>query len=400
MDYSNLVLDDLLVYEDLAFSRPKDDERGTTQTGGWIEAFARAPFAFRDEQDGSSKSVLLNVEFFGDPSWTPLLLYVHGVCESAETWTVQNLVRICSSRKWKMAVLELEGHGLSEGIPGLLGGSWSKCVRQVTDFCRHTIAVDDAQKRAKGCSVNFPESRFALAGTSLGGALVAYASHAILAEEEFRGSFAGTLLISPAVGVDPSMVPPSYIVNALTVLSWMIPSVGIEGATPTEDPSHYNCPPWTQRNFKGPWPLGTSKMLLDVTSSKIPNDIESGSLNLLLQHKRKVTTTASAPTIPSKYIVVVVSGGKDLSIPIQAVRSFVDGMKAKAQEEKQEKTIDHAAADYTPNAATIEIIEIKKGDHGLLAQSMEDPTIGKTTKNAAVATAEQVNLFLKQCEEI
>ena len=32
MDYSNMVLDDLLVYENLAFSTPKDDE-----SDGWIE---------------------------------------------------------------------------------------------------------------------------------------------------------------------------------------------------------------------------------------------------------------------------------------------------------------------------------------------------------------------------
>jgi hypothetical protein len=161
-------------------------------------------------------------------------------------------------------------------------------------------------------------------------------------------------------------------------------------------------------------------MLLDVTSSKISNDIESGS------HKKKVktiTTTATikattttttmmmTTTIPSKYVVVVISGDKDLAVSIQVVRSFVDGMKAKAQEEQQEKKTGHASASASAidvgaaaaaaaKAATIGIIEIKKGDHGLLAQSVKNPTIGKTKEHTTIATAAQVTLFLKQCEEI
>lgn len=385
-DDPKVALDDLLVHENLAFSPPgPDGSRGGDY--GWIEATARAPFVFLDDDKGRKGEVLLNVEFFGDPSWLKILLFVPGVCESAETWTVQNLARICASRQWRMAVLELEGHGLSGGAHGVIGRSWSRCVRQVTAFCRHALAIDVAQKRAGAKAASIPSSRFVLAGASLGGALTAYASQSILQDETFpqRDLFAGTLLLCPAVGVDPAVVPPSYVVTALSALSWMMPAVGIEGATPTEDPSHYSCPPWTQRNFEGAWPLATSKLLLDVTSKRVPGDVESGALNLLL---RKATTAKAL-----KHAIVVITGGKDPVVPIQAVRAFVDGMRAKADEEQRE-TSDLSTT------TTIEIIEIKKGDHGLLAQSIEDPDIGKTQKMSTIQTIERVDSFLKQCEEM
>jgi len=387
MDDPKVALEDLMVYENLAFSPAGPDGRRGGDYG-WIEATARAPFAFRDDGKGRKGNVRLNVEFFGDPSWSKILLFVPGVCESAETWTVQNLARICASRQWRMAVLELEGHGLSGGARGVIGRSWSRCVRQVTAFCKHALAVDVAQKQAGATGAPIPTSRFVLAGASLGGALAAYASQTILRDETFpqRDLFAGTLLLCPAVGVDPAVVPPPYVVTALSALSWMMPAVGIEGATPTGDPTHYNCPPWTQRNFEGAWPLATSKLLLDVTSKRVPGDVESGALNLLL------TKATTAKTL--KHAIMVISGGKDSVVPIQAVRSFVDGMQAKADEEQRGTT------DSSTTTTTIEIIEIKKGDHGLLAQSIEDPDIGKTQKKTTTQTIECVDSFLKQCEEM
>ncbi len=373
--------EDLLVYDNLAFSTPRPNGSSFGNDSGdvdmYIKANARAPFAFCDEHG----STLLNVEFFGDPSWPRILLFVPGVCESAETWTVQNLVRICASRKWRVAVLELEGHGLSEGSRGLIGSSWSRCIRQVKAFCAHALDIDMAQKRV--LSDDEPKNlRFVLCGASLGGALVAYATQNILEDEGFSrlGFFSGTLLLSPAVGVDPLVVPPPIVVTCLSVLSCILPSVGIEGATPTEDPSHYNCPPWTNRNFRGAWPLGTSKILLDITSKRLPNDVKSGLLNML--------------RTKSKHAILVISGSKDPVVPIQAVQNFVDEMKTKAEQ------CDRQQQENTNNGTTIEIIEINKGDHGLLAQSIEDPDIGKTRKRSMKATLEHVNTYLKLCEEM
>ena len=387
-------LEDLLVYDNLAFSTPRP--RGSSFDGDdndvkdvWVNASARAPFVY--------DSTHLNVEFFGDPSWPRILLFVHGVCESAETWTVQHLARICASRNWRMAVLELEGHGLSEGTRGLIGSSWSRCVKQVTAFCEHSLSIDRVQKRSASAggpnrsTDELRRSRFVLAGASLGGALVAYASQSILEDGNWNDSFAGTFLLSPAVGVDPLVVPPPFVVACLSALSWVLPSVGIEGATPTEDPSHYNCPPWTNRNFSGAWPLGTSKMLLDVTSKRIPDNVASGKLNLL----RPRATNEKA----LKHSILVLSGDKDPVVPIEAVRRFVDGMKTRGEElTPEQKTKDANSAAATER--TIEIVEIKKGDHGLLAQSTEDPDIGKTQKKTTEATIDHVNSFLKLCEEM
>ena len=375
--------EDLLVYENLAFTTPNPHGDGSgndnSESNGILPATARAPFVFRDPKATfpfGSSPVTLNVELFGDPSWSKILLFVPGVCASAETWTAQNLVRICASLQWRMAVLELEGHGLSQGSRGVIGNSWDRCVRQVVGFCRHVLKVDQAQKKdLEGCSQQ--QSRFVLSGGSLGGALSAYASQSILQDEtnqELKSAFCGTLLLSPAVGVDPDVVPPPYIVGALTALSWVIPAVGIEGATPTEDPSSYSCPSWTDRNFKGAWPLGTSKMLLDVTSTIVPNDVANGKLNLLLHQGLE------------NYSLKVIAGDADPVVPIQAVRAFVDGMKAKAQETKS--TVE----------ATLEFVEIPKGEHSLLSQSVDDPKNSNTQKQTTEKTIEQVTLFLKGCQ--
>ena len=373
-------LEDLLVYDNLAFSTPRPsgssfgDESDDEDV--YIKANARAPFTFCDQ----NTSTQLNVELFGDPSWPRILLFVPGVCESAETWTVQNLVRICISRNWRVAVLELEGHGLSEGSRGLIGSSWNRCIRQVKVFCGHALDVDRAQKRIL---FNYePEnSRFALAGDSLGGALAAYACQDILKDEDLsmRSYYAGTLLLSPAVGVDPLVVPPPIVVTCLSILSFVLPSVGIEGATPTEDPSHYNCPPWTRRNFRGAWPLGTSKILLDVTSNRVPNDVESGLLNLLI------------PKV--KHTIRVISGAKDPVVPFQAVQNFVHQMQSKVplcdRREQEQET-----------ATMMKLIQIKKGGHGLLSKSIENQNLSKTQKDSMNAAVEHVNAFLKLCEEM
>jgi len=389
---SSMALDDLFLYEDLAFSSPCPDRSRSddnSHENGWITSAARAPFAFCDDK-GSSREVILNVEFFGEPTWSNILLYVHGVCESAETWTVQNLAKICFNRKWRMAVLELEGHGLSGGARGVMGKDWDRCIRQVKAFCKHALTVDQAQKQAQTTARSSPKksTNFVLAGASLGGALAVYVSQAISNDKAFstRESFLGTLLLCPAVGVDPSVVPPPFIVSALTVLSWIAPTAGINGATPTEDPLHYSCPPWTQRNFKGAWPLITSKMLLDVTSKRIPQDVECGSLNLLQRDGYLNATT-------TRHAIVVISGEKDPVVPMKTVRSFVNGMKEKAQRDFEAQGTGH-------DCVSIEMIEIKKGDHGLLAQSVGDVEITATKRKATQITIEQVNIFLKRCEEM
>lgn len=420
-----------LVDKDLAFSTPNPNDNGGGETAPLVKATVRAPFDFREDPQSCSflpslyggSSVKLNTEFFGDPSWPRILLFVHGVCASAETWSIQNVARTCASQNWRLAVLELEGHGLSGGRKGLIGASWELCVKQVVRFCKHALKVDRFQKKKLAkteADTDTPAPRFAIGGSSLGGALASYASQEMATEDTQSYLFAGTLLFSPAVGVDPSVVPPKHIVGALSVASWIVPSVGIQGATPTEDPTSYNCPSWTKRNFVGAWPLGTSKLLLDATSTILPYAIETGSLNLLVPppttaraatNSAIMCTTTTARTDEEegtrkkrpKRTIVVISGVSDPVVPIEAVHNFVDGMKRIARkrlvnEPKNSKDDDDdaiAGAD-----ATIELIEIEKGDHGLLSQSDVDPLIGKDKKKAMATTIEHVVLFLKRCEAI
>jgi alpha-beta hydrolase superfamily lysophospholipase len=466
-DQNEQSLDDLLVYEELAFTIPSTSKTNNTITSGededekesnsnnnnnnnnndddddnepLITAVARAPFYFNDADDDGGGGCLLNVELFGFASSDDdndnniisksssskssssststsncckgILCFVHGVCESAETWTVQNLARICQKQKWKLAVLELEGHGLSHGRHrGLLNvGKMNRYVQQVVQFYKHIIKIDriiqQEQKKKKkndDGTKNIVPTKFALCGCSLGGTLAAYASQQIMKEKEkeeddeyenqHHHQFVGTILISPAVGIDPKVIPSSFILSTLSILSSIIPSIGF--MTPIEDPLHYNCPSTTKRNYTGSWPLGTSKLLLDITSKIVPNDIQNGilnlNLNMILRNKKKnkqqynnnsvVPTTTTTTTIRT----MIISGDKDPVVPIEAVRNFVSTMMVtqnlNQEQEQQEKITTTATTSPTSNTSSdVELIEINKGDHGLLAQSVNHKHISKTKK--------------------
>ena len=167
------------------------------------------------------------------------------------------------------------------------------------------------------------------------------------------------------------------------------PSKGI--MTPLEDPSHYNCPSTTIRNFSGHWPLATSKLLLDITSHIVPSDIQSGTLNLV----KALATIAEKRTSPTP-IITVVSGDKDPVVPIEAVRYFVS---------KMNDTTGTTSAATTIIKSYIDLIEIANGDHGLLAQSVNDTpqlnTNNKTKKRSTTQeTLDHVSSFLERCVRI
>ena len=312
-------------YDQLAFSGSGSDDL--------IISKVRRPF---HPSSSSSSSCLINVEIFGsatddvgDSNW-PFLLFVHGVCESAETWTVQNLARAAQRNNWRLAVLELEGHGLSTGKRSVCG-NFSRLIGHAEDFVHHITSSPEAA-----------EVPFAICGASLGGVLAAYVCDRIASNPQYKGRFIGAVPIVPAVGVAPEAVPPAPIVCALRVLAAVAPSSGF--LTPVEDPSHYACPSNTKRNFQGSWPLSTSKMLLDVTSGGVEKDLNNGKLKL---------------DIPS---LLVIAGETDEIIPMEAVESFF--MKAKCSDK--------------------EMMKVPKGDHGLMVGQ-------KTAKNATEKMFEWLN---------
>ena len=279
---------------------------------GLLPSKARNPFS----PDGSN--AVLNVEMFGgddDSDW-PYLLFVHGICESAETWTVQRLAIACKENKCRLAVLELEGHGLSTGKRSVCG-SFERLCHSVNSFIQHIISGKDS-----GIS-------FVICGSSLGGILAAYGADFVMKKRKEPGSpfqkFLGAIPIVPAVGTAPEAVPSAPIVRALSIFAAIAPSTGI--LTPKEDPSHYACPANTQRNFKGQWPLSTSKMLLDVTSSTVKTDLSQGRLII-------------------DYPLLVIAGEKDRIVPLKSVEEFFCSAQSKNKS----------------------MFVIPKGDHGLMVE--------------------------------
>lgn len=259
-----------------------------------VAATSRRPF---HTEDGTA---VLNVEVFdaiNGKEW-PMLLFVHGVCESAETWAVQRLASACLNNKWRLFVLELEGHGLSSGKRAVCK-DFNRLQQHVMEFVRHIAAGE-----------NVP---YALCGTSLGGVLAAYtADYLSKSTEGHTSRFLGLAAIAPAVGVDPRAVPSCLLVEALKMLATVAPSAGI--MTPVEDPSHYSCPKESKRNFCGHWPLATSKMLLEVTSKKVRADQSSESLQL---------------DIPA---LILFAPSEDEVVPLEALQDFYGAAKTKEKE--------------------------------------------------------------------
>ena len=124
----------------------------------------------------------------------------------------------------------------------------------------------------------------------------------------------GVAPIAPAVGVDSNMLPPSPVVLGLKIMAYMAPAVKLS-LTPYEDPTHYNLPSSTQRNYKGHWPLATSKMLLDLTATKALGDIQAGNVSL--------------SKVPS---VLVIAGDRDQAVPLPAIESFYAALTSETKQ--------------------------------------------------------------------
>ena len=245
---------------------------------------------------------ILNVEVFdaGLPTSAPILLAIHGICESSETIGIQHIVSTAKDRMVKVAVLELESHGLSSGVRGLCP-DFQKMLEHVLQFVQHTIPA------LRGDS----DAPYFIAGSSFGGVLCIYAAEKISTDSDsFPSNFRGVVPICPAVGVDPNVIPSMPIIQCLRLMSYIAPAAQTS-FTPLEDPTHYNCPSDSQRNFSGHWLLSTSKMLLDVTSRKVPKDIKEGKL-----------------TLSSVGAILLISGDDDNVVPIDSVRLFNNAVKA------------------------------------------------------------------------
>ena len=293
-----------------------------------IVASSQCPFYTKDR-------VLLNVECFGPiyngtnvnnnasdvdndgsshdgnnnttDEW-PILLYVHGICESAETQGVQTLAQYCAKHCWRLIVLELAGHGLSDNISfkgRATCPNFDQLVQHVVEF---TLHIEKKFSQSKG---------MVLSGGSLGGALVVYAVQDIISErsrvtERTNNSsnipnFYGIALLAPALGINNRAIPPSPVVVALRALSFILPSQGI--LTPVEHSEYYAYPASSTRNFSGQWPLSTSSMLLDLTSVRVPGDVKKDMVHTQLEG------------LPS---LLVIAGENDEIVPLQKVRDWYE----------------------------------------------------------------------------
>jgi alpha-beta hydrolase superfamily lysophospholipase len=298
-----------------------------------MEALQKQPLAFSSDPSliaASSRLILetqdgamLNLEVFdrdhetssssqtADPRRMPVLLVVPGVCESIETKGIQAIVKAARECRFrgKVVVMELQGHGLSSG-PKCLCPDFDRLVR-------HVMEAIELLVKTWGNTI-----QLFLTGTSMGGALILYAAQALTTTTTSNtiittNVIQGVAPIAPSVGVDPSILPPRPLIYGLSVLAYVAPKLKVSLA-PYEDPSHYNCPSTTKRNYQGHWPLATSKMLLDLTATKAPRDIQQGKLSL--------------SKVPC---VLVIAGAKDIAVPLDSIQTFYKHVECDNKQLKQ-----------------------------------------------------------------
>ncbi len=130
----------------------------------------------------------------------------------------------------------------------------------------------------------------------------------MMSPEHERPDFYGIALLAPSFGVDPRAIPSFPVVTALKAISFFLPSRGF--MTPVEHPT-YACPPSSTRNYSGHWPLSTSSMLLELTSNRVPNDIQAGNVQQRMEG------------LPS---LCVIMGDKDEIVPLQSVVDWFDAV--------------------------------------------------------------------------
>ena len=259
----------------------------------------------------TTDGTLLNIELFSDPETTnknsPILLYTHGICASAETLSLQNIVSAAKQHNVKVAALELEGHGLSSGSRSVCG-DFERLLSHVLQFVQHTVPILREDP-------NDASAPYFVAGNSIGGALSTYAAENISKNAEtYPSNFKGLATICPSVGINPNKVPSAPIVFALSILATMAPSLQIS-LTPHQDPEDFNCPKDSKRNFEGHLPLATARMLLDVTSAKIKNDLGSEKLQLKFVEN-----------------VLIFAGKTDETVPIESITDFQEKISPKSKE--------------------------------------------------------------------
>jgi len=244
-----------------------------------------------------------------DETWAPQdrseppsidVIYLHGVCESADTLPVRNLAAAVLHRGWRLRVPEHHGHGDSDGRPGLIH-SFDVTVDDAAEYIGHCLSAENAAPS------------FALIGHSLGATVAAYLGGRL--REQYGARFLGAVLLAPAVGADPAMLPPAPVIALLRVVSWMAPALRLP-ATPFEEPAGYcaSDPP-PGRNFRGHWPLGTSKVLLELTSERVPRDCLDGGL---------------LRSAPAAFPAVVAIGRGDAMVPQETIEAFAAALTAAA----------------------------------------------------------------------
>jgi pimeloyl-ACP methyl ester carboxylesterase len=298
-------------------------------------------------------------------SLLPLVIFIPGLCESAETKTVQEMAVWAKTIHVRLAVLELPGHGLLSSSTSSRGQhsrlldlpheDIRQVVKQVLEAIRRiltllmgsttTATTEEEYGMASSSASKIP---YVLSGSSFGATVALYAAEYISRQMEVRmnpmpgkedstttaatkqaeqakrnpreesivndddlwkdffatrGTLAGVVAVSPAVGIHPTALPPPWIVSTLSVASALVPGAQVP-FTPYEDSAQYDCPATTTRNFKGRWPLAISKFLLDVTSQSVPQDVANH--RLTLKH------------IPKVLLLV---GAKDGLIPLELIRA-------------------------------------------------------------------------------
>jgi acylglycerol lipase len=130
-----------------------------------------------------------------------LVIFCHGYLDSS-TWYKGCVYRqYLVSQGYALASCEVEGHGRSDGLGGLIN-DWQSVVNDIRDFTIQTVA-------SLATPTDLPVF---IAGESMGGAL------ALDVSQQFPELFRGAIMVAPMVGVHDDMKPSKLVMDLFKVI--------------------------------------------------------------------------------------------------------------------------------------------------------------------------------------
>eukprot|EP00232_Nephroselmis_pyriformis_P024999 CAMPEP_0182852356 /NCGR_PEP_ID=MMETSP0034_2-20130328/122_1 /TAXON_ID=156128 /ORGANISM="Nephroselmis pyriformis, Strain CCMP717" /LENGTH=296 /DNA_ID=CAMNT_0024983061 /DNA_START=72 /DNA_END=959 /DNA_ORIENTATION=+ len=249
-----------------------------------------------------------------------VVYFVHGYASHGLFPTVVSAALQLAGRGYLCFALDLEGHGGSEGVRGLILDE-GVIIADWKEFLEATGKEEGAQGR----------NRF-LFGTSMGGAIALAIAAAI-------PDLSGAVLSAPMCGLKPEAIPPAWQIPLLKAVAWFAPSLAVISSSASDNSAQYKDPEMRalidqdELSYKGKVRLGTGYFILNTLNKfgggglekvSIPFIVVHGDADVIVDHTMSEELHRKAAST-DKEIHIIKGGLHGLACETEPTRSEVQG---------------------------------------------------------------------------